>query len=170
MRAIGVNLDQPVSRPLQCAEILAGRGAFTESRELANRIREIWGDRMDDTEKRRLLKLEARISMADGAGDAETARMLEEIVKLDPLDGESLLLLGQHYYRQNEPDRAILYYERAESIESFEAKAKIRHAQVLVGLGRYGEAVPLLKRSQELKPNDDIGNYLKQIERLAKAR
>ncbi len=169
MRAITVNPDQPVTRPIQCAEMLAGRGSISQASAVVMKIKESWGDRFDEQEKRRLLKLEARISMAEGAGSNETASMLEEIVRLDPLDGESLLLLGQHYAKQNENDKAILYYQRAESIEAFEVRAKIRHAQVLVGMGRYAEAIPLLRRAQEIKPNDDVANYLKQIERLAKA-
>jgi tetratricopeptide (TPR) repeat protein len=80
------------------------------------------------------------------------------------------MLLGQHYSRQNEPDRAIFYYERAESLEVFEASAKIRHAQVLVGIRRYAEAVPLLRRAQELKPREDVQRYLEQVERFAKSR
>ena len=125
---------------------------------------------MEEADRRKLLKLEARLSMAEGGGNAETASVLEEIVKLDPLDGEALMLLGQHYARQNEPDRAIFYYERAASIEAFEVNAKIRHAQVLVGMGRYADAIPLLRRAQEVKPRDDIARYLEQVERVSKAR
>ena len=108
--------------------------------------------------------------MAEGGGSAETVSVLEEIVKLDPLDGEALMLLGQLYSKQNEPDRAIFYYERAESLDAFEVRAKIRHAQALVGMGRYNEAIPLLRRVQEVKPLDDIARYLEQVERIAKTR
>jgi Flp pilus assembly protein TadD len=125
---------------------------------------------MGDADRRKLLKLEARLSMVDGDSSIETVRVLEEIVKLDPLDGEALMLLGRHYSGQNEPDRAIFYYERAESLDAFEAGAKIRHAQTLVGMGRYAEAVPLLRRAQEIKPHDDVARYLEQVERIAKTR
>ncbi len=80
------------------------------------------------------------------------------------------MLLGQHYSRQNEPDRAMLYSERAASIDAFEVNAKVRHAQVLVGMGRYAEAIPLLRRAQEAKPREDIARYLEQVERIAKSR
>jgi tetratricopeptide (TPR) repeat protein len=80
------------------------------------------------------------------------------------------MLLGQHYSRQNEPDRAILYYERAASLDAFEVNAKIRHAQVLVGMARYADAIPLLRRAQEVRPREDIARYLEQVERIAKAR
>jgi Flp pilus assembly protein TadD len=96
--------------------------------------------------------------------------VLEEIVALDPLDGEALMLLGQHHARSGETERAIFYYERAESLESFEAAARVRHAQLLVARSDFREAVPLLKRAQELKPHDELARYLEQVERLARAR
>ena len=169
-RAINVDVKQPLSRPLRAAEVFASRGSIAEARQIAAHIQEVWRDRMEEADRRKLLKLEARMSMADGEGTAETARVLEEIVKLDPLDGEALMLLGQHYARQNEPDRAIFYYERAESIETFEANAKVRHAQVLVSMGRYSDAAPLLRRAQEIKPRDDIARYLDQVERIARSK
>jgi tetratricopeptide (TPR) repeat protein len=125
---------------------------------------------MEPADLRRLLKIQARLSMAQDAGNTETAALLEEVVKLDPLDGEALMLLGRHHSRNNEPDRAIFYFERAASIEAFEVNAKVSHAQVLVGLGRYADALPLLRRAQEAKPREDIARYLEQVERIAKSK
>jgi tetratricopeptide (TPR) repeat protein len=133
-------------------------------------IREAFGDRLVEGDLRKVLKLEARLSMEDGSGGADAVQALEEILKLDPLDGDALMLLGQHYSRQNEPDRAIFYFERAGSLEAFEVKAKVRHAQVLVGMARYADAIPLLRRAQDLKPREDIARYLEQVERIAKAQ
>jgi biopolymer transport protein ExbB/TolQ/tetratricopeptide (TPR) repeat protein len=169
-RAIDVDMNQPLARPLRCAEMLAARNALTQARRITSHIREVRDKQMEEADRRKLLKLEARLSMAEGGSTAETAGVLEEIVKLDPLDGEALMLLGQHYSRQNEPDRAIFYYERAESLEAFEVNARIRHAQVLVGMRRYGEAIPLLRRAQEIKPREDVQKYLEQVERIAKTR
>ena len=169
-RAVDIDPQQPVARPLRSAEVLAARGGTRQARQLAAHIRQVLDARMDENEKRKVLKLEARLSMAEGVSSPETAAVLEEIVKLDPLDGEALLLLGQHYARQNEPDRAILCYERAESIESYEVNARLRHAQVLVGLARYAEALPLLRRVQEIKPRDDVARYLAEVERFAKSK
>ena len=127
------------------------------------------GERLETAARKDLLKLRARIAVAEGAG-AEEVKVLEEIVTLDPLDGEALILLGQHAARANDAEKALFYYERAESLEKHEADAKIRHAQLLIGQGKYAEALPLLRRAQELKPRDDIQKYLDQIERIAKSR
>ncbi len=96
--------------------------------------------------------------------------MLEEIVALDPLDGEALILLGQHSGRAGDVEQAIFYYERAESLEEFEADAKVRHAQLLVGQGRYDEALPLLRSAQQIRFRETVQEYLEQVERVAKSR
>jgi tetratricopeptide (TPR) repeat protein len=168
-RAVELDPEQPLARPMRAAEVLAARGGPGQARKLLARLGELH-PQMEEAERRKLLKLEARLSLADGGGGDESAVVLEELVKLDPLDGEALLLLGQHYTRKHEPDRAILCFERAENIESCEVNARLRHAQVLVGMGRYADALPLLRRVQELKPRDDVARYLEQVERLAKAR
>jgi tetratricopeptide (TPR) repeat protein len=92
---------------------------------------------------------------------------LEEVVSLDPLDGEALIMLGQFYSPAN-AEKAIFYYERAEGIEKYEAEARLRHGQILVKGGKYQDALPLLKRAQELKPRDDLQRYIEQVERAAR--
>ena len=170
VRAIDADPKQPAARPMRAAEVLAARGALPQARLVTTHLRQVCEKQMEEPDRRKLLKLEARLTMADGTSSDETAAVLEEIVKLDPLDGEALMLLGQHYTRQNQPDRAIFYYERAASIEAYEVNAKVRQAQVLVGMGRFADAVPLLRRAQEVKPRDDVARYLEQVERVAKAK
>ncbi len=82
----------------------------------------------------------------NGSGGEEEIRMLEEIVALDPLDGEALILLGQHC-----------------------ADALVRHAQLLVQQTKYAEALPLLRRAQDLKSREDVQKYLEQVERVARS-
>jgi biopolymer transport protein ExbB/TolQ/predicted Zn-dependent protease len=169
VKALDADVNQPLTRPLLSTESLAQRGALAQAQQIAAHIHEVRDGRMDEASRLKLLKLEARLSMAKGATTAETASVLEEVVKHDPLDGEALMLLGQYHASRNEPERAIFYYERAEGIEACEANAKIRHAQVLVGMGKYADAAPLLRRAQEIKQNADVQKYLEQVERLAKS-
>jgi tetratricopeptide (TPR) repeat protein len=174
VRAIEADADQPPARSLRAVEVLAARNAMPQARLLAQRIHQAWDQRLEEADRRRLLKLEARMSMADGNGTAESAAVLEEIIRLDPLDGEALMLLGQHYARvgteHHDPDKAIFYYERAQSLEAYEASARFAHAHVLVGMGRYADAIPLIRRAQEIKPRDDVARYLEQVERIARGR
>lgn len=170
VRAIEIDAAQPVGKPLQAAESLANRGATTNARTVLTKVRDTMGKTIADTERRRLLKLEARCTMADGDATPETVKTLEEIVAMDPLDGEALLMLGKHFAKVDQPDRAMFWYERAASLEAFEAEAKIRHAQLLAAAGRYADAVPLLRRAQQIKPREEVARYLEQVERNARAR
>lgn len=170
VRAIANDPKQPVAKPLRAVEILAQRGAITEADHVAKKVREACAPTMSDDEKRSLLKLEARIAMGKGDASDEVVAVLEEIIALDPLDGDALILLGQHYAAHNDPERAIFYYERAGGMQAYEATAKLRHAQTLIRLDRYADAAPLLRRVQELKPREDVARLLEQVERIAKTR
>lgn len=165
MRAIDAGQQNP-ERAIRAVRVLIARGAFGETRELLGVLDTVYGPKLADAQKKELLFLRSRLAMAEGAGEEE-ARVLEQIVTLDPLDGEALLLLGQHSLRTGNPEKAVFYYERAAGIEAYEADAKVRHAQLLIGQSRYKEAVPLLKRAQAVKPRDNIAQYLEQVERLA---
>jgi len=167
--AIDLDPQQSPVRPMRCVEILAQRGGTAQAKALADHLRKVLGDSLQEADAKKLLKVEARIAVAQGGG-ADAVATLEQIVSLDPLDGEAILLLAQHYTRANDPAKAIFYYERAEGIEAFEADARLRHAQVLVAQSRFQDAVPLLKRVQELKPREDVARYLEQVERLARAQ
>ncbi len=159
-----------IERTVRAAELLAARGSPAEAQRLADRVREIAAGSLDDSMKIRLLKLAARAAAAQGEPAEEQIRRLEEIVASDPLDGETLILLAQHHAAAGDLDRATLLFERAAAIEATEADARLRHAQCLVRAGRYADALPLLKRAQELRPRDEVARYLEQVERMARLR
>jgi len=176
---------------LRSARVLStrGRGARSATKTLIDAIDKAYGDEIKDDDLKDLLMLKARIAVAEGKG-GEQAKILEQVVELDPLDGEALVLLGQyhvdqykqHNSRSTDPDdeagqtardhldQAILYYERAETLEDEDvvADAYVRHAQALVISDRAGQAVPLLKKAQNIKPRESVQNYLDAVERMAK--
>jgi len=169
IRALEKDPQGNTRRAILAARELAARGALGETRQLVDRIEALHGDRLEKDDGIDLLRLRARVAVAEGAGEEE-ARVLEKIIELDPLDGEALILLGQYTDRTGNPEKAVFYYERAAGLEAFEADAKVRHAQLLVGQGKYAEALPLLRRAQKLKPRENIQAFLEQVERVARAR
>ncbi len=169
-RAVALKPEQPVARAMKSAEQLASRNGAAEARKLVEAIRAAKGTTLDEADTRRILKLDARLALAANAGGADAAATLEEVLKLDPLDGEALMLLAGHYASNGQPDKAMLYYERAAGIEQHAANARVRHAQIFVSQSRYPEAIQLLRQAQEIKPREDVARYLEQIERISKAR
>ncbi len=156
------------ARLLQAAEALAVRGAYDEAAQVAARLAEQNLQQLGTNALVRLHRLRARLAAARGESDAEQIRWLEQALELDPMDGEALLLLAQRYAAGGDIERAVLALERAANIESVAAEACLRHAQLLVRQRRYAEALPLLKRSLELRPRADVSKYAEQVERLAK--
>ena len=167
LAAYELDVNRDPARPLRAAKILAGRGSLEQSKRILSRVAEHQAA-LDPDNLKELLKLQARVAVAEG-GSGDVVAILEKVVEVDPLDGEALMLLAQHYGR-NVPEKAIDYYERAANIEKYEAEAKLRHGQLLVGQAKYQDALPLLRRAYELKPRSDIEDYLKQVERIAKSR
>ncbi len=169
-RAIAKNTTQPPSKPIRAAEMLAARGGQAQAQALLEAIRTAWKDTLNDADRRRVLKLQARLSMANGGSTPETVAVLEEVIQLDPLDGDALMMLGEHYARSSSPDQAILFYERAAKLESFAPRAKVKIAQVYVAQGRFNEALPLLRDAQAVRPREDVARYLEQVERAARSK
>lgn len=167
--ALRADPAQKTERPLRNIETLVARGAFAEAKSLLAATRETYGTNLVAAENRQLLKLDARLALNSGAGDAAAA-VLEELLRGDPLDGETLLLLAQHRANKGENEQAILLLERAAGLEKFEFDAVFRHARLLVKSGRYDDAIPLLKRALELRPRDDVARFKEQVERAAKSR
>lgn len=168
IRAMELQPEGSAERVVRSARILVARGALDETGALVAAIESTIGDTMNTEDRKNMLKIKARLAVATGAGDEEV-QVLKEIVQLDPLDGEALILLGQHSARTGDIEQAIFYYERAAGIEEHEADANIRHAQLLVGEGRYAEALPLLRRAQMINPRDNVQQFLEQVERIAKS-
>lgn len=158
-----------IERPLRAADILLGREGYDAARDLVQKVRKVTATSLKPEESRRLLKVEAKINLAEGRED-EAAKSLMEIVTLDPLDGDSLILLGQYFQAKNEPEKAIARFEQAAAVPEFEQTAKVRHAQLLVSRGKYADAIPLLKRAQEVKPSEGVGRFLEDLERFMKNR
>lgn len=167
VKAIDLDPAQSTARAFRSLEALASRGANAEARQVADRMEAAFKDRLGEDDRRRILKVRARVASGEGNGD-EAARVLAEIVALDPFDGDALVLLGQHYARAGELEKAAVYFERAANLEAFEPQAKLRLGQVMVQQAKYSEALPLLRRSQELKASEDLARYIEQVERLAR--
>ncbi len=169
MRAMERTPLGAAERPIRAAKVLVGRGASIEAEALLGKVESVYASALSEAERKDILKMKARMAVVRGAGEDE-ARILEEIVAIDPLDGEALILLGQYNARAGDAEKAAFLYERAAKIEKFEADAKVRHAQLLVGQGKYADALPLLRSAQQLKPRETIQQYMEQVERVARGR
>ena len=133
---------------------------------------------LTDQEQLDLRTLEAKIARADG-DDSRAASILQDIIVKDNRNGDARIELAQLYERQAKAAeeetkraehyaRATLYFDQAMKIETSEALANLRYGQMLVGKSEFIKAVPYLKRSYQLRPKDEVDQYIKRVERAAR--
>ena len=166
MEAIEKDEWQHPARALRAADILTSRGAWDEARSLFTKIRSTAGGNLVAQDELKLLKLESKVAMATGQGE-EAIKVLEQIIERNPLDGEALLLAGDYYARNGQPEKAEFRYDAAAKIQGFEADAFVKQAQLLVKSSKYALAVEALKKAQKVKPRDNVQRYLEKVEQLA---
>lgn len=166
-RAIRKDPNHDVQRAMLAAQYLSASRANEETKQLVAVIEEAGASTLSESDRKEILRIRSRIALDEGAG-AEEAAILEEIVALDPLDGDALISLGSYYERNGELEQAIFRFERAAKIDGFEAQAMIAHAQLLVREGRFVEALPLLEEAQRITPRAGIQEFVDQVKRAAK--
>jgi len=169
LRAFEKDETSSVAGPLRAAEILLAKEGYDAARRLLEKVRKSRSGEMERADEIKVLKVEAKIGMAEGAEDT-AAEVLRTVVEKDPLDGESLILLGQFHQRKGELEKAANLFETAIGIKAFEMDASVRLAQLKVGQGKYEEAIPLLKRAQAIQARDSVGRFLEDLERFMKTR
>lgn len=170
LRALAADTAGEPGRFVRHAEVLAMRGAPGDATRVIAALRQHFGSALAGDELKRTLKLEARLLASRGTGGDAQAALLDEIVRLDPLDGEALILLAQHHAATGNVARAEFLFEQASAVEKYEADARLKYGQFLVRNARYPEALPLLKRAHELRPREEVARYIEQVERAARLR
>lgn len=158
-----------IDRAVRAGKVLVSRGDSAQAADLLAVLQNSWADGLSPQQRSEVLKMRSRIAMA--AGDQESqAVLLEEIVAVDPLDGEALILLGRHWVQAGEVEKAVFCFERAAGIEKFEADAKVQHGQLLVSQKDFAGALGLLRSAQQLRPRESLQQYIDQVERISRGK
>jgi Flp pilus assembly protein TadD len=154
--------DGNLVRAVKSAEVLAARRATSQSGKLIAAIHAKLGNDLDAEQQLRLLRLESKLALANGE-DAEAAKIMEELIQREPMDGEIMLLLAGYYGRTDKVAEAEAMYERAARLTDYEADAQIKHAQLLVKQKSYDRAVKLLRSALAIEPKENIQRYLEGV-------
>ncbi len=157
-----------IDRAFKAAEALTSRGAWDAAKQLFKKIRSVHGEALTEEQELALLKQRAKVVMATGT-ENEAIKMLEKVLDKNPMDGEALLLAGEYYSQQGQPEKAKLKYESAAKLSDYKADAYVKHAQLLVQNHNYSEAVRLLEKAQEVRPRQNVKDYLESVRKVAQS-
>lgn len=153
-------------RPLK---YLLGRRLYEEARDYLALVRQHVAGKPDPIAGREMRVAEARIEIE--IGDAEKALpLLRQVIAEDPLDGLSLLLLGEYHQRKENFAEAEYHFERATSVADHKVDAYIALGRLAVARGSLGEALVPLRKAQALRSSPNVQRYIESIERALDAR
>lgn len=117
-------------------------------------------------QQRRFLRLKARHLVRIGESEA-AEKVYANLVEQDPLDGVSLLALGDLHGAAGRSEHALMAYERAGRVRGIEVRALLRQAELEANRERYGRAVELLEAAQAFEDQPHVATFLEQVRRLA---
>lgn len=156
------------ARILRAAKSFVSMGSYEAATDLLNTVKSAQTTSLSPEEELDILKLEARMAIANEDGEKAIA-LLTQILEKDPLDGEALIMAGDYYMADGETEKAMFRFESASKVTGFEADGLVKQAQIHVQKSNYKEALTLLRKAQQINPRDNIQRYLENIERLARA-
>lgn len=170
MAAMDNNAKPDAQKYLKTATILTSFGAHNLALDFVRKLRLVGGASLKREDKLAADTLEAKILRV--TNQAETAAViLGKVLENDPLNGDALVQLGLHFGEKGDDDnfaKAKFYFERALKVTTVEFDANLRYAQMLVRRGKFNDALPMLRRAQELKRSDNLEQYLRRVERAAR--
>ncbi|MGH0031995.1 MAG: tetratricopeptide repeat protein [Myxococcota bacterium] len=153
---------------VRAAELLVRTQAWAEAGEILASIGKRY-PKLETDDELRVLTLRAKRARATG-GDAEAARLLEQVVERDGTRGDALLELAAYHHEKGDAERALLMVERAEKLEAHEYQALLVHAQFRVADGDYAKAAELLRKALEIRNEPRVERFLARVEQAVRAR
>lgn len=152
-----------LERMLRVARVLLEQQHSGESARLVTALEQAYPAKPDN-----LLRLRSRIAFNQGETTA-AIDTLETLLEQNPTDGDTLILLGDHYAaskEQEKQERAALLYERASRIEGYAARAMVQQAIMLVRRNQFEKAVLLLGNAQAIDSQPNVADYLERLRRI----
>lgn len=164
------------SRAVEALELLLSRSDWPRAKEYATALDTVadYQEAFDPAtgEKELLSRLTRAKAMLElESGDAVAgAKLVEEWLRREPMDGECLLLLARFREEAGERVEAEMLLEQAARVPSTAAAAHLAHGRLLVAAADYERALEQLEKSQELSPSRGIADYIIAIRELDGAK
>ncbi len=156
-----------VSRLVRYTSGLISMGAIDEADKFLAKIEARKGS-LSDAEQLKVLNLRSKVALATGDSAAAVAS-LEEVIKIDPTNGEALLMLGDYYYDESDYEMSLFYYERAQKLDSSRVDAYVQAARVKVTQRKFADAVSLLQKAEGIKHQSHVEAYLTAVRNALKS-
>lgn len=168
-----------VATAVKSADILNNYGFPDKAMTFVNRVRAKAGESISDSDRTALELVEVKIARSAGDYD-RVGRILEDLLKRDPANGEVLLELGKHYdslaKASDDEETERKYLTEAKTRLQIAAGregdvgygANLTLGQILTRQQDYVSAMPYLEKAGQMQPNNDnLKSYISKVRRAA---
>lgn len=160
-QVLATHPDLGMDQLLTYVRYLVEEGRLDEADELLEGIGE------PDTKEAELTWLRVRAELAYARGRWSEARaVLEKLVARAPLDGDSLIRLGQVHQMEGEMTRAELVMERAFQVEASRYRASLELANLAVLRHDYRRSMRYLEQAMSLESSPELKAHLERLRAL----
>jgi len=156
----------PLTSAMRVARIYVERGLNDSAQSVVADVERIYAGDLSESNRIELLNLKSRMSLAQGKTD-EAREYLQEIIDVEPMNGDALVTLANLYWQLNDYASAQHYFTRARDVASVKFKALLDNGRMLVEQSEYREAAKLLASAYDLNPSDNLREYLDAVQQIA---
>lgn len=159
MHAIAMEKKPPLVAVLNALEFIAQTRDWSLARDFAAAVEEAFKDAPKGKLEQKKRRLNALIAIESGGNPEEGAKVLEALIKQDPLDAESLILLGRYRVGKKRYEEAEMLFQQAQRVEGHEYNTSIELAKLYVATGRYHDALKQLDQALKIRSSESIQDY-----------
>ena len=139
------------------------------ARDFATAMQKAYPDASDAKLEQKREYLLAFIDIESEDHPERGAKVLEGIIKQDPLSASSLILLARYRAKEQRHQEAVMLLEQAVRVQGHEYSANLELAKVCVSTRRYDKAIDHLDKALKIQPSDELLTYREAIQNLAVA-
>ena len=169
LAAVTMEEKPPLASALNILEFTTQIKDWKLAREFTDAIVKAWADVDDVKLEQKRKRLGALIDIDSGENPQRGAEVLQSLIKSDPLDASSLILLARHRMGEKRYQEAEMLFQQAARIEGGEYYANLELAKLYVFRARYDEALEQLDLVLKIRASDAIQNYRNAVANLAEA-
>ncbi len=168
MAALAMDDKPPMVATLNALEFITQTRDWVLARDFAAATEKAYEDTKGKLEQKQR-RLTALIQIESGEDPKSGAATLEKLIKADPLDADSLVLLGRCRVTEKRYEEAEMLFQQAQRVEGHEYKASIELAKLHVATGRYTDALKQLDEALKIQNSKQIQTYRDAVANLANA-
>lgn len=168
LSALDANDRPNFQRMSRVIDFFANDESWQNATNYLNRLKAAYGAELDDREKIALTILEAQVSQGNKQFST-AAKLLNDAISKEPLNGKALLLLAQNYKNTGDYERAELYYNRAAAVNDVAYEALTDNARMAVSFRKLSRALNLLKKANILRPSSTIEKNIRILQNAINA-